>query len=317
MTDAIRVIQRRRWTAAEDDAIRQHYGTMDAAELGALIGRTKDAIWTRAGKLGLEKREEFRPWTEAEEDEVQRCYPAERPAVIARRLGRSTIAVSQKAAALGVISRDALIGQSAVHDYFTLVKQPEQAYILGLLAADGNVSDGHPRIIFGQQAKDAALVEFVRDRLNPVANLHRRRDGYTTLQVTSRQMTEDLARYGLVPRKSRVLQWPAMPGPLLRPFLLGYFDGDGTAYLVRGKYPGWSVCSGSEPFLIGMKEFIRASTGVVLEKIHHRPGTDLYQVATTGRGAWVVDEWLHQDGLGLARKRPPEHIARRYGAAAR
>ena len=312
MSGAVR-IRRRRWTAAEDKALRLHYEAMPAAELAALIDRTEDAVWIRARHAGLGKRqEEARPWTDHELEELFRCYDTDRPRDIAARLGRTTSAVSQQAACLGLVSRKTLISRSAVHDYFSAVSRPEQAYILGLLAADGCVGSRHPRVHLGLQAKDAHLVEFVRDRLCPEAALFRTENGFTTLQVTSRQMVSDLAAFGVVPRKSRILQWPGCLGDMLRPYLLGYFDGDGTAYAIRGKYPGWSVCSGSEAFLVSLKEFVREGTGVVMEKIHHRPGSDLYQVATTGRGAYVVNEWLHQEGLGLARKRFAEHLTARY-----
>ncbi len=313
MDNGIRIIRRRRWTAAEDDLLRQNYGRIPAADAGALIDRTEDAVWIRARKLGLDKREEeARPWTAAELDDVRRCYATEPPAEIAARLGRTTSSVSQQAACLGVISRKATVAASTVHDYFAAVASAEQAYILGLLAADGNVSSEHPRVSIGLQAKDTHLVEYVRDRLNPGASLSRKKDGYASLQVTSQQMVADLARFGVVPRKSRILGWPANLGFLLRPFLLGYFDGDGSACMAGGKYPNWSVCSGSEPFLIAMKAYVHESTGVVMQKIQHRPGSDLYQVATTGRQALVVDGWVHQDGLGLERKRFPEHAHARY-----
>lgn len=312
-------IRRRRWTDTEDNLLRLEYGAKSAGEIGALIDRTADAVWLRTRKLGLEKREEQRPWTPAELDEVRSRYPCERPAVIAERLGRTVAAVSHKAALLGVISHDALIGQSAVHDYFRLLGTAEQAYILGLLAADGNVAATHPRVTFGLQAKDAHLVEFVRDRLNPVANLHRRPDGFTSLLITSVPMVADLAQFGVVPRKSRTLAWPAHLGDLQRPFLLGYFDGDGSMYLPRDRHgrlrPGWTVCSGSERFLIDMREYILAATGVKIQKIQHRRGTDLWQVAVTGMGAAVLDEWLHRDGLGLARKRFPERVLAQYRGA--
>ena len=319
MTDASRII-RRRWTAAEDDIIRVRYGELSAADLGALIDRTEDAIWLRARNLGLDKRqEEARPWTAAELDEVRNCYSAERPADIASRLGRTTSAVSQQAKCLGVVSAKRLIVLATIHDYFAEVSTAEQAYILGLLAADGCVSDRHPRITFGQQSKDAELVRFIRDRLNPEANLHRTPNGFTVLQVTSAQTVADLARFGIVPRKSRILTWPCHLGDLLRPFLLGYFDGDGSMYLPRDnrgrERPGWTVCSGTEPFLIEMKDYILTAAGVALQKIQHRKDSDLWQVAVTGKRAIALDEWLHQDGLGLPRKKIPERVLTRYRVA--
>ena len=139
------------------------------------------------------------------------------------------------------------------------------------------------------------------------------------MQVTSRQMVSDLARYGIVPRKSRMLMWPPHLGELQRPFLTGYFDGDGSMYLPRDRHgrerPGWTVCSGSERFLVDMKDYIRAVTGVELQKIQHRPGADLWQVSVTGHGAAVLDEFLHRDGVGLERKRFPLRVVARYGVS--
>jgi hypothetical protein len=305
-------ITRRRWTAAEDQVVRDQYGHMSAAETGQLIDRTEDAVWDRARFLCLDKRDVPPPWTEAELNEVRRCYATERPAAIAKRLGRTTSALSQQAAVLGLVSRKTLITGQTVHDYFSDVADAEQAYILGLLSADGNIASEHPRVQLGLQAKDAWLVEWVRDRLNPGMSVSVRPDGHAVLMVTSAQMVADLSRYGVVPRKSRTLPWPAQLGDLRRPFLLGYFDGDGSACLARGKYPNWSVCSGSEAFLIGMKAYVQESTGVVMQKIQHRARSNLYQVATTGRQALVVDDWIHEDGFGLPRKRFSKEVAAYY-----
>lgn len=310
-------IRRRRWTAAEDQVVREQYGSNGASAVGALMDRTADSVHKRASNLGIVKRTEIHhPWTDADLDDVRANYGRERPADIAARLGRTTSSVSQQAKVLGVFTRRALAIQTVNHGYFTSVTMPEQAYILGLLAADGNVGSDKPRIIFGQQAKDVCLVELVRDRLSPNAAMSRRPDGYTTVQVTSRQMVADLAVHGIVPRKSRILAWPDHLGELRRPFLLGYFDGDGSMFVPRRhdgiRYPGWTVCSGSEQFLIDMRDYILAAAGVRLQKIQHRKHADLWQVAVTGMGAYSLGEWLHQDGLGLARKRFPEDVIARY-----
>jgi hypothetical protein len=288
---------------------------MSAGEVGLLAGRSESAIVGRARLLGLRKREERHDaWTAAELAEVRRCYSTERPGVIAKRLGRSTAAVSWQAQRMGVRSHKALIADATVHDYFSGgIKTPEQAYILGLLAADGNIADDHPRLNFGLQESDAHLVAWMRDRLNPMATLYRvPGTGHTTIQISSRQIVGDLAPFGIVPRKSRTIHWPDDLGPLLRPFLTGHFDGDGWIHIVRSKRPGWGTCSGSRQFLVDMKDYIYDNTGVVLEKIQHRPNTDLYQMATTGCGAFVVNEWLHKDGFGLARKQYPEHVVAPY-----
>lgn len=312
-------IRRRRWTAAEDGAIRDLYGTTPAYVIAQQLDRTEDAVWIRATRvLGLDKRGDVAPWTEAELDDLRRSYSQEAPTAIAARLGRTPSAVYQQARCMGLISRKFVIVNATIHDYFSRVTMYEQAYILGLLAADGNVSDEHPRVVFGLHVKDVHLVEFVRARLNPEATISpavRKRRQFAVIQVTSQQMVTDLARYGIVPRKSRILEWPALPSPLLRPFLSGYFDGDGWIHVIHKgarRYPGWGVCSGSERFLLDMKEFILASTGVALPRILHRPRSSLYYVGTSGEKAYLINNWMHQEGLGLERKRYASDLVARY-----
>jgi hypothetical protein len=297
----------RPWTAAEENAIRENLGLLPASEIGRLINRTARAVNHRVVlTLGLRQEEALRSLSAAKLAELHHAHDA---AAIPQCPPQAPARTPWNEHA---VTRKTLITLSTVHGYFRDVVSVEQAYILGLLAADGNVASKHPRIIFGLKAEDAYLVEWVRDRLNPRAVPYRTKKGFAKIQITSRQMTADLARFGIVPRKSRTLQWPSHLGPLLPFFLLGYFDGDGWIYTVRGKYPGWGACSGSRQFLVDMKDYILAMTGVTMEKIHHRPDSSLWQVATTGRGAYLLDEWLHLDGLGLPRKRIPEHVLARY-----
>jgi hypothetical protein len=280
------------------------------------IGRTENAVWLRAKTLGVDKRPEVTPWSAAELAELRRCYGIEPPVDIAVRFGRTPSSAYQQARVLGLLTRKTLIGQSAVADYFDRIDSAEKAYVLGLIAADGNVYKG--RVYFGLQARDEGLVAWVRDRLFPDAVIHvARKDGFRSFAMTCHRMAAGLAQWGIVPRKSRILEWPvALPNSMLRPFLLGYFDGDGSAFVIRKHdrfYPGWNVSSGSPEFLMQMKEYIRESTGVVLQKIQRREAASLYQVSKTGRGAYIIDQWLHEDyGLGLARKRIPENIMARY-----
>ena len=307
MSDDIRVNRYRRWTATEDKAIRSLYGQMTDADLAVYLDRTTRSIGEHARRMGIAIQQDAEDRTRA----MLRKF---------REPGARTVPESTVAPLLdrpGWMAQKTYIAESTIHGYFSVMDNAERAYVLGLLAADGYVSSEHPRVCIGLQAKDAHLVEYVRDRLNPAARLHRKKDGFAMLQITSRQMVADLAQYGVVPRKSRIMTWPAQLGDLLRPYLLGYFDGDGCMYLPRDRRgrerPGWTVCSGTEQFLIDMNEYIRAATGVGMWKIQHRKGADLWQLAVTGLSAVVLSEFLHLDGLGLERKRFPEHVVAHYG----
>ncbi len=99
------------------------------------------------------------------------------------------------------------------HDYFSVITRHQQAYVLGLLASDGNVSSERPRIGFGAQDKDESLVTYVRDELAPGTPIRYWARSNPPLRmaritITSPQMRADLARLETVPRKSKTLQWP-------------------------------------------------------------------------------------------------------------
>ena len=194
----------------------------------------------------------------------------------------------------------------ARHDYFQNLETPRQAYVLGLLAADGNVFG--TRISLELAAKDSHLVELVRDELASAVNLRSRRRqsrDYVLLSISSRPLVTDLAAFGVTERKSRTLCWPgALPASLSRPFLLGYFDGDGFITWSRhGRYvyPRWGLI-GTERFLTSVNALLARELGLRLRRLHEREGCCHLHV--TGRDAVVVDEWLH-DGydFGLDRKR--------------
>jgi hypothetical protein len=64
-----------------------------------------------------------------------------------------------------------------VHDYFHTIDNPRKAYLLGLLAADGNVLETTPRVTLELAMKDRELVEFFRDEVAPRVPLKQRFGG--------------------------------------------------------------------------------------------------------------------------------------------
>lgn len=201
---------------------------------------------------------------------------------------------------------------SVRHDYFSKIERPEQAYVAGLLAADGNVLERQKRITLELSTRDVELVERVRDELAPGFPVRRtvRRTGRTSavLAITSVELCADLAALGITPRKSLILRWPQrLKGDLARAFLLGYFDGDGFVTWSRtGRYayPRWGLY-GTRSFLTSAMRFLSDELGISPRRVRPKPATRICVLAVSGADALVVDRWLHaDDGLGLDRKRP-------------
>jgi hypothetical protein len=197
------------------------------------------------------------------------------------------------------------------HEYFGDLSQPSRAYLAGLLAADGNVLERQQRLTLELSRRDEQLVSFARDELAPGFPLRTRirSNGCTPslLAITSARVCADLAALGITPRKSLTLRWPEqLDRSTLRPFLLGYFDGDGFVTRSRSgqyEYPRWGLC-GTEQFLSAAMQFIASATGVATRRVHRAGTSNMHKLQVSGADALVIDRWLHDGtGLGLARKR--------------
>src|SRR5919202_3903681 len=97
-----------------------------------------------------------RPWVESELLYLTAHYGKLTPAEIGAALRRSTVAILGQAARLGLLGRRTAAIRSIKHDHSASVATSIQAYVLGLLAADGCVSPTN-QIRLALHRKDAGL----------------------------------------------------------------------------------------------------------------------------------------------------------------
>jgi hypothetical protein len=212
----------------------------------------------------------------------------------------------------------------AVEQYFEQIDTPMKAYLLGLLAADGSIYVNKARAEYKVSLKlhrdDEILVHRLRDTIAPTVNFTYPTGRYIRFEVCSLRMINDLARFGIVPRKTWNLPWPsALPEAMAMPFLLGYFDGDGTLVGLPPRphkgmhepYLYWQVV-GHYDFLLEVRKRIHSWCGVEIAppRLPHAFTSFLYCIATSGEKAEAVDKVLNSSGLGLPRKHIPGVWAR-------
>lgn len=123
-------------------------------------------------------------------------------------------------------------------DYFDCLDTSNKLYFLGLLFADGCLSN-HNEISISLQEKDSYILEIFKDELcsnRPIEfrdysskniNGEKYQNQYR-LRVDSSHMFQTLESYGLCRNKSLVLDFPCdIPSQYLNDFIRGYWDGDG------------------------------------------------------------------------------------------
>ena len=130
-------------------------------------------------------------------------------------------------------------------DFFESINCEEKAYFLGLLIADGNVfvdgKDGRQASIsITLDSKDEYLLDMFKMLLQTNTTVAHDGRGCSQIAVRSNKMAQDLAKYGVIPRKSFDTYLPQIDDALMPHLLRGILDGDGSIKAkqtnTRGRY---------------------------------------------------------------------------------
>lgn len=131
---------------------------------------------------------------------------------------------------------------------FENIDNTEKAYWLGFFAADGYVYQ-RPKNSSGNfcginiSRKDKEHLEKLRNFMDSNVKIidHIQTEGFSNNTPMSRiifnsnEMVSDLINKGVVPRKSLILEPPKIKEEFYLPYILGYFDGDGSIFQTKNK----------------------------------------------------------------------------------
>lgn len=131
-------------------------------------------------------------------------------------------------------------------DKFSNIESEEDAYWLGFMYADGYVSVRDGTYVVGislGRIDESHLYEFKKyieatyDVKRYTSNSgYSQNCEYSRLAVTSEKLGVNLINQGCVLNKTDILKPPNIRPELIRHFLRGYFDGDGSIFVTHGSY---------------------------------------------------------------------------------
>ena len=182
----------------------------------------------------------------------------------------------------------------ANRDHYLAEIGPEQAWFLGLVAADGNVSDDGQFTISQSGNDGLRLIRYLAERLNFTGKIYANETGYKTSYVISfrsKPLCADLALYGILPRKSLALEFSeAIPKEYHTEFLRGYVDGDGfvgICFLGKVHY----LCVS----FVGTEKFTEAARTIIPIAGSRRRltrATNCWEMRWYGKKAIAIGHWL-------------------------
>lgn len=283
------------------------YYTEIAREVG-VSDSTVDRILKRSGAKAKQKR--ICPEIEAQ---IIQLYDGEGKSApqIEKQLGVGSTTVYRILNRSGLRSRPQQVAQrknTLDHSCFSVLTE-HSLYWAGYLMADGCVFDN--QIVLGaKQADGEHLKRFLAFAGSNARITSSCRNGYPQLQtrVYSDRIAEDLAKLGIVPRKSLTAKAPKQIAARLD-FWRGVFDGDGSLgiYADRRKTPPRRAARlnlvGSQLLLEQFRTFL-ARNGVTSEaKVRRKKSHNHFTFDLEGRAAVQAVRLLYTDSsLNLPRK---------------
>jgi intein/homing endonuclease len=189
------------------------------------------------------------------------------------------------------------------------------AYVLGFIAADGNIFKEKNRpnvwkLKIGLSAKDVCHLEKIKIVMGSTHPIKIRNTNYKTkkgdmlmkacLNINSKSICDDLFDLGVTERKSLTLQWiDQCPAEYVSHLVRGYFDGDGCINIYNLERKSASIRAtmlGTEHFLNGVAENVGINRIPIPIK-----NKCIYDLRYHGKQCVQFLDWLYKDSYDLVR----------------
>lgn len=197
-----------------------------------------------------------------------------------------------------------------MNDQYFSEQGHNQAYIIGFLGADGNISKKDNRVELELFSEDYEILEKIRKELElerPV-KIYQCANGYikNKLYFYSKQIKKDLLNYGLVPNKtySEDYKFPyALNKEYIIDYIRGLFDGDGSVKDTHGTVT-FQIDSSNKKLLEEIQKFLKEEYNIETQiTFRHEVNIDLYRLYCYGEQSKKIFRVLYTDGtLFLKRK---------------
>lgn len=203
----------------------------------------------------------------------------------------------------------------SINDDYFKTQSHDMAYILGLLAADGNVSKKENQISLSLIAEDKELLEQINRKLcnsRPIKeytiSTEPQRKPMAKLQFWSKTIKDDLAVYSIVPQKTNKLKPPFfLKEEYWIDYIRGYFDGDGSVYTVGENTIGFNIVGVSKEMIEWIRQVLANKYNITNNGLYTEQNKDkqiIYKTVYYGNKLrQIYDIFYNSNSLYMKRKK--------------
>lgn len=201
-------------------------------------------------------------------------------------------------------------GKKVNHNYFDNIDSNRKAWMLGFLAADGNIGQNRNSIKLSLSAIDTEILEKIKQEINierdVKTSITNKGFEISALAWSSANQKIQLSKYGIVPNKTyKGTKLPRFVEDEEKQmsFLLGYFDGDGC-FKNDGKYCRIEICSYSSSILQDFSDLIERKFSFKKDVYKDKQRVNYYTLTYSTQEAETILDYLYKaNDLFLKRKK--------------
>lgn len=199
-----------------------------------------------------------------------------------------------------------------VEDFFDKINTEEKAYVLGLLYADGWNQTERNSISLGLKETDKEILDKITALIQPTKPLQyvstsnqRQKTGFENSQnqyrlvIANKHISQRLVELGCGKAKTYTLTFPTeeqVPSHLIRHFVRGYFDGDGS---VSGDKQKQFCFVGTIDFLLPLQQILIKELNfseTKLDRRHKDSDNNIRSLRYCGVNQCITfRDWLYKD----------------------
>lgn len=196
---------------------------------------------------------------------------------------------------------------------FESIDSQEKAYLLGFLYADGS-NTGRYSVSLAVQKRDIEILHRMKEiidcdypiKIQRISLINKNWSDMAKLSICSKKICEDLINLGCVRNKTHFIRFPSfLDESLIRHFIRGYFDGDGSIYISKHNVFGFSIRSNPE-FCKDLSEILIKNIDIYpyLRNVSGVTGNINGNLEVTGRLQIIkIMTWLYEgSSIHLSRK---------------
>jgi LAGLIDADG-like domain len=184
--------------------------------------------------------------------------------------------------------------------YFDQIDTPIKSYLLGLMAADGCVTDKNYVVL---ESVDRELVDLFAREIEfsgEIREIDRSpHKPHFRVNFSSQRLAESLHQWQIITNRMTSDSYRFPSNEQLHPYVLGYFDGDGCAYPNKGRSGGLVCIVGSKNFANELSKVMSMGSTIA----HSHNVVYYWRIFSRANIQRFYDLMYRYPNLGLARKK--------------